>query len=74
MYMTYGLKSMFLEVSTQEVLLEYLLVPLPLVKYPLRVSDIMFLLLNGIAMVIGDSPGQQAMTVVDFPPSWSVVV
>jgi hypothetical protein len=72
MGMTYGLKSMFLEVSTQEVLLEYLLVPLPLVKYPLRVSDIMFLLLSGIAMVTGDR--QQAMTVVDFPPSWSVVV
>ena len=72
MGMTYGLKSKILEVSTQEVLLEYLLVPLPLVKYPLRVSDIMFLLLSGIAMVTGDR--QQAMTVVDFPPSWSVVV
>lgn len=50
-------QSKKLEASTQEVLLEYLLVPFPSVKHPLRVSVIMFLFLKGRTMVAGDTPG-----------------
>lgn len=73
MGITYGLLSKSLQVSTQEVILEYLLVPFPLVKHALRVPVIMLFFLKGTSMEAGDMPGQQAIAVVDFQPSWSLI-